>query len=238
MKSKACAYNCVIIDDEPLAIQIIEEYLEHFDNLKCIATFTDPAKAFSLLNSEEVHLIFLDINMPGISGLDLIKSFEFPPRIIFTTAYREFGADAFDVNALDYLVKPIALPRFLKAIQKFFSENNFTEIKEKETDYILLKQNKVNYRVPLKSIEVIESLDNYLRVYTVDRQFICYGKISDFQESLPENFLRIQRSFIINIDFVSSFTGTSINLSNRTFKIGRTFKKHVMEVLMNGKETK
>lgn len=231
MKTKPDQYQCVIIDDEPLAIKVIEEHLENLEEITCAGTFTNPAKAYTFLNSNKVELIFLDINMPGISGLDFIKSFAHPPNVIFTTAYRNFAVDAFELDAVDYLVKPISLGRFLKALTKFLNGYKSNEVPGQNQEHMIFRENKINYKIPLKDILAIESMDNYLKVHTVERQLTCYGKLADLEEILPITFLRIHRSYIINIHYITSYTATTIMLKEHTYNIGRNYKGKVEKVL-------
>ncbi|MDY6800083.1 MAG: response regulator, partial [Bacteroidota bacterium] len=136
-------YKCVIIDDEPIAIRVIQEHLGKFESFDCLGSFTKAIDAIALLNNESIDLLFIDINMPGISGIEFLKSLAHPPKVIFTTAYRNFAADAFDLDALDYLLKPISFERFLKAINKFLSVQQTANSKEDNVnhnkDYIILK---------------------------------------------------------------------------------------------------
>jgi len=222
-------YTCVIIDDEPIAIKVIQEHLEKFDCLVCVKTFTKALTAIELLHTEQIDLLFLDINMPGISGIEFLRTLKNPPKVIFTTAYREFAVDAFELEALDYLVKPISFERFLKAVNKFLALN--VEFKEKESteqiqkDYIILKSDKKNYKLRFDDILFIESLDNYIKVHTNEVSIVCYESLSGIEKDLPESeFIRIHRSYIINYSKVDVFTSSYIEISGRKFTIGRNYK--------------
>jgi len=225
-------YKCVIIDDEPIAIRVIQGHLEKFEGFSCIKTFTKALDALQLLSKENVDLLFLDINMPGISGIELLKSLPNPPKVIFTTAYRNFAADAFDLDALDYLVKPISFERFLKSINKFLSINTHVISEQKdessEKDYIILKSDKKNYKIPFGDILYIESLDNYIKVHTADFSIICYERLSGIEKELPaKDFIRIHRSYIINYSKVDVFTSSFVEIAGKRFTIGRNYKDEV-----------
>jgi DNA-binding LytR/AlgR family response regulator len=229
-------YKSVIIDDEPIAIRVIQDHLEHFNNIECIQGFTKAIDAIEILNKEKIDLLFLDINMPGISGIEFLKSLTNPPKVIFTTAYRNFAVDAFELDALDYLVKPISFERFLKAINKFISQTQInqeissSEIQEKE--YIILKSDKKNYKIKFNDILFIESLDNYIKVHTKDLSIICYERLSGVEEELPnKNFIRIHRSYIINLSKIDVFTSAYVEIGERKFTIGRNYKDEVLKRL-------
>ena len=224
-------YTCLIIDDEPLAIKVIQEHLENFsDQIECIGIYTKPIEAMPLLNKGDIDILFLDINMPSISGIELLKAIPNQPYVIFTTAYREFAVDAFDLNALDYLVKPISAGRFLKAMNKFLSMEQ-TQL-QKPKEFIHIKADKKNYKIPTETIRYIEGLDNYIKIKTTTNSLICYESLSGIEKELPvEIFLRIHRSFIININLIDHYTSSYIMLDDRQFTIGRNYKEHVLNKL-------
>ncbi|MCY1635505.1 LytR/AlgR family response regulator transcription factor [Marinifilum sp. D737] len=224
-------YTCLIIDDEPLAIKVIQEHLGNFsDQIECVGMYTKPIDAIPLLNKGDIDLLFLDINMPSISGIEFLKAIPNQPYVIFTTAYREFAVDAFDLNALDYLVKPISTGRFLKAINKFLSMEQTQLTKRK--DIIHIKADKKNYNIPADSILYIEGVDNYIKIKTTTNCLICYESLSRMEKELPaEIFIRIHRSFIINIDQIDHYTSSYIKLDDRKFTIGRNYKEQVLNYL-------
>ncbi len=224
-------HTCLIIDDEPLAIKVIQEHLENFsDHVKCVGTYTKPFEAMPLLNKGGIDILFLDINMPSISGIEFLKAIPNQPYVIFTTAYREFAVDAFDLNALDYLVKPISTGRFLKAMNKFLLMEQ-TQL-QKPKEFIHIKADKKNYKIPTETILYIESLDNYIKIKTTTNSLICYESLSCIEKELPaEIFLRIHRSFIININQIDHYTSSYIKLDDRQFTIGRNYKEHVLSSL-------
>ncbi len=228
-------YRCIIIDDEPIAIKVIEQHLKEIDCIECVQTFTKALHAIDALNTHKIDLLFLDINMPGISGISFLKSLSNPPKVIFTTAYRSFAVDAFELEAIDYLVKPISFERFLKAVNKFLALEPGNIELSKETrdykDYIILKSDKKNYKIRFNHILFIESLDNYIKVHTEDLSIICYESLSFIEKALPNNFLRIHRSYIVNTDKVDLFTSSSVEIRDKRFTIGRNYKNKVLKSL-------
>ncbi|NOQ26663.1 MAG: response regulator [Bacteroidales bacterium] len=229
-------YKSVIIDDEPIAIRVIQEHLEKFENIECLKGFTKAIDAIEILNKEKIDLLFLDINMPGISGIEFLKTLKNPPKVIFTTAYRNFAVDAFELDALDYLVKPISFERFLKAINKFLSQAEIIQTSEsaeiQEKDYIILKSDKKNYKIKFDEILFVESLDNYIKVHTKDLSIICYERLSGIEDELPNNnFIRIHRSYIINLSKIDVFTSAYVEIGERKFTIGRNYKDDVLKRL-------
>ncbi len=229
------SYNCIIIDDEPIAIRVIQDHLKSFDQMNCLGGFTKAMEALQFLQKERVDLIFLDINMPTISGIDLLKSLPYPPKIIFTTAYRNYAAEAFDLDAIDYLVKPISFERFLKAMQKFFAQIEQAINSSEETadqEYLVLKSDKKNHKIPLIELLYIEGLDNYIRVQTTEKTIICYEKLSAMEKKLPfPRFMRIHRSCIANLDRVDVFTSAHVEIGGKSLSIGRSYKKEVTKQL-------
>jgi len=224
-------YTCLIIDDEPLAIKVIQEHLGNFsDQIECVGMYTKPIDAIPLLNKGDIDLLFLDINMPSISGIEFLKAIPNQPYVIFTTAYREFAVDAFDLNALDYLVKPISTGRFLKAINKFLSMEQTQLTKQK--DIIHIKADKKNYNIPADSILYIEGVDNYIKIKTTTNSLICYESLTSMEKELPVGiFIRIHRSFIVNINQMDHYTSSYIKLDDRKFTIGRNYKEQVLNYL-------
>jgi len=227
-------YKCIIIDDEPIAIKVIQEHLDKFDQIVCVNGFTKAIDAIEVLNTENIDLLFLDINMPGISGIEFLKSLSNPPKVIFTTAYRNFAVDAFDLDALDYLVKPISFERFLKAINKFLSHikpKQNVENKANNKDFIILKADKKNYKIKFSEIQFIESLDNYIKVHTSEFSIICYESLSAIEKELSNDFLRIHRSYIINLTKIDVFTSSYVEIGDRKFTIGRNYKEDIAKRL-------
>ncbi len=192
--------KCLIIDDEPLAQNIIENYLKNFTDIELIAKCENALSALAWIKKQKIDLIFLDISMPFISGIDFIKTLQNPPKIILTTAHKEFAVESYELNVLDYLLKPISFERFLKAINKL--ENDSAQVIKPVIDdsesevFIYVKSEKKNVKILLKEILFIESLKDYIKIHTVNRTIVTQVPISSIEQRLPESFLRIHRSFI------------------------------------------
>ena len=198
--------NCLIIDDEPLAINVIKNYLQEIDNFNIVNTFNSAIEALNFLKNEKVDLIFLDINMPLLDGLDFIKNLDTKPLIIITTAYDEYAIKTYELEVLDYLVKPIPFPRFMKAISR--AQNTLemdksiasTKIAKRPSIFIKVDKKKMK-KIYLDEILVVESLRDYLKINTYSDKYIIHSTLSNFTALLPSNnFIRIHRSFTIAID--------------------------------------
>jgi len=221
--------KCIIIDDEPLAIKVIKNHLNEFENMELVATFNTPISALPVIESNEIDVIFLDINMPKMSGLDFLRTLTNKPHIVITTAYREYAVESFDLNVLDYLVKPIPFGRFIKAINKVYSRINLerdklTENSFKEDPYIFLKVDKKLMKIKLNDILYIESLKDYIKVNTILGDYLVHKSMTSISEELPdENFIRIHRSFTIAINKITALEGNSVEIANRRIPIGRNY---------------
>jgi DNA-binding LytR/AlgR family response regulator len=231
--------KCVIIDDEPIARDIIRDYILKINELEIIAEFNKPVEAIAFLNENKTDLLFLDINMPEINGIHFAKSLSNPPAIIFTTAYREFAANGFELQAVDYLVKPIPFDRFLKAVNHFLQLHSKSvgmisaEIREKpEDEFILLKDSKKTHKVYLSDIKYIESDGDYIRFYLQNRKLMIRGSLSFMETSLPSaRFLRIHNSYIINLKKVNAVTLYSVEIEGTELPISRSHKERVLKIL-------
>ena len=201
--------NCLIIDDEPLAINVIKNHIKEIDNLNVINTFNSAIDALSFMKSNNVDLLFLDINMPLLDGLDFIKSLDKKPMIIITTAYSEYAIKTYELEVLDYLVKPISFPRFLKAVNRAFKKFNSSLTSNlniaKRTHIFIKVDKKKMQKIYLDEILIIESLRDYLKIKTITNKYIIHSTLSSFTEKLPSNnFIRIHRSFTIAIDKIEA----------------------------------
>ena len=221
--------KCIIIDDEALAIKVIKNHLKEFQNMELLATFNTPIEALPTIENNDVAVIFLDINMPKMSGLEFLKTLTSMPLIVITTAYREYAVESFDLNVLDYLVKPIPFERFLKAINKINSRINLEKDRQndmafKEEPFIFLKVDKKMMKIKLNEILYIESLKDYIKVFTVLGDYLVHKSMTSISEELPrENFIRIHRSFTIAINKITSVEGNLIEIANRRIPIGRHY---------------
>ena len=236
--------RCLIVDDEPLALDVLETFVERLDNLELVCRCNNAVEAYNCLQTERIDLIFLDIQMPKLTGIDFLKSIPNPPKVIFTTAYRDYALDSYELNAVDYLLKPIAFDRFLKAVAKvtpaeprgIANTPAAATFQPEQPDYkesfIYLKADKKMVKVMLADILYIESLKDYIRVKTDTKEIISYQKISFLEEKLPtDKFLRIHRSFIISLDKVQAFSATAVDVGKTEIPIGRLYKNEVLQVL-------
>lgn len=217
-----------IIDDEPIAHRIIEGYCENLPYLEKKGNCYDAFEAMQLLNKISVDLIFLDINMPKISGFDLLKTMMNPPRVIVTSAHQEFALEGYELNISDYLLKPFSLERFMKAINKAINSKKSIEpipLKELAKFSFFLKGDKKMHQVHADEILYIEAFRNYSKVYFENEMIVSHEKISSFEELLPvENFLRIHKSFIIATDKIKLIEGNRISIGEHRVPIGQTYK--------------
>lgn len=235
--------RCIIVDDEPLAIEAIQMHIEKFDSLKLVETCQDAFQAFEVLKSTNIDLMFLDIEMPEITGLDFIKSLKNPPKVILTTAYREYAIDAFDLNVIDYLLKPISFDRFMQAINKFYEQSSSdmlvpkvnNQLQEKDTNYIFVRSDKKNVKISYDEILYIESIKDYVKIVCKSRTVISKLLISEMEERLTaSSFLRIHRSYIIFIPNIEAFSQTHIDMPGKELPIGRNYKHEVLNTLQQG----
>lgn len=234
--------KCIIVDDEPLAIEVIESHLEKLDDVDIVAKCNNALSAFEILQKQHIDLVFLDIQMPKLTGIDFLKTLRNPPKVIFTTAYREFALESYDLNAVDYLLKPISFDRLLKAIGKVYEQQpaSIPSLKVPTTTaeddaYIYVKADKKMVKIILNAVLYIESLKDYVRIKTLDKTIITHQKISYLEEKLPENeFLRVHRSYLVAISKVDSFTTSTIEIGDFEVPIGRNYKNQVVQILGDG----
>lgn len=230
--------QCLIVDDERVAREILEDFLIKIETVDVVASCSSALEAFKVINTNKVDLIFLDINMPEISGLSFAKSINKNTKIIFTTAYREYALEGFDLRAVDYLLKPISFERLLQAINKFTDENiqttseKSTEIIEEKSDYIFVRSDRKMVKINFSKIRYIESLSDYIKIYLVNKTVVTRETISNIEAKLPGNeFIRVHRSFIISLSKVESFTNETIEIGENEIPISRSYKKEVLNRL-------
>ncbi|CAM1339361.1 LytR/AlgR family response regulator transcription factor [Tenacibaculum aestuarii] len=227
--------TCVIVDDEPIAREILETFIEKTPNLELIASCKNALEALQITQTDVIDLFFLDINMPEINGLSLAKIINKKSNIIFTTAYREYAVDGFDLQATDYLLKPISFDRFLQAVQKISESNsriNTPTENEISKDYMFVRADRKMVKINFCDILYIESLGDYVKVFTQDNITITRETISSFDEKLPkEQFLRVHRSFIIALNKIDSYTNEYIEIQKKAISISRSYKDTVLQKL-------
>jgi two-component system LytT family response regulator len=236
--SKTC--NCIIVDDEPMAREILENHLQKIEAINVVATCKNAIEAFNEINSTKIDLIFLDINMPEISGLSFAKSINKNIKVIFTTAYREYAIDGFNLQAVDYLLKPISFERLFQAVNKYLGENkvvevtNIPKITPEKNDFIFVRADRKMVKINFSEITFIESLSDYVKIHLNDKTIVTRETISNIEAKLPKsNFLRIHRSYIIAIAKMDSFTNEFIEVGKKAIPISRSYKKDVLLRLEN-----
>ncbi len=230
--------KCLIIDDEPLAIKVVKNYLQQMEGVELINTFSNAIDALNFLKNNTVDVIFLDINMPILDGLGFIKSIEDPPLLIITTAYNDFAIEAYELDVLDYLVKPIEFPRFLKALNKVHKRlgtNKLAQDKNNERTYLFIKIDKKKMKkIFLDEILVIECLKDYLKINTLSGKYLIHSTLSDFTNLLPpKDFIRIHRSYTIAIDKIDAVEGNSVEIEGLRYVIGRSYTEEVKGRILN-----
>jgi DNA-binding LytR/AlgR family response regulator len=226
-------FKCLIVDDEPLAIDVLENYLQRFENTET-RRCENALDAFRFLKEEKFDLIFLDIEMPLLSGLDFLGTLKDPPPVIITTAYRDYAVEGFEYEALDYLVKPISFPRFVKAFERALKINkggdHQNDNQREDNEYLFLKVDRKFVKILISEILYIESLKDYVRVTTKSSSFISYQSLTSITEKLAsDKFIRIHRSFTISIDKVNSIEGNCIEIDGKLLPISREHRQEVLK---------
>lgn len=229
--------NVIIVDDEPLAQEVIETYVSKFPALNLIAKCNNAVEAFDVLNNNDIDLMFLDIQMPQISGIDFLKTLPNPPQVIFTTAYSEYAMDGYELNVVDYLLKPISLDRFAKAVNKAVAKEQ--QIQENEpsisantetADYIFVKADKKLIKIRFDQINYIEGLKDYVILHTPNGRVVTLQTMKSLEIKLPSDiFMRVHRSFIVNLGNISIIEGNTVQIEKKIIPIGKNYK----EVLLN-----
>lgn len=223
----------IIIDDEPIAHRIIERYCKNLPHLSKVGNCFNAFEAMELLSTTHADLLFLDINMPTISGFEFLKTLVNPPKIIVTTAYKEFAIEGYELNISDYLLKPFSFERFVKAINKTKStmaQPNFSQPNHasQNSTSIFVKGDKTQHQVHLDTILYIQAYGNYTKIHTENNLIVSHQKISDFTNSLPrELFLRVHKSYMVSIKKIDQIVGNRIIISNHKIPIGQTYKVQI-----------
>jgi len=223
--------KCIIIEDEPLAQNVLKKYIGDHPSLELIAVFGDALEAQAILNQQNVHLIFLDINLPKLSGINFIKTLVQSPLIIFTTAYPEFAVEGFELNAIDYLLKPFSFERFLKAVNKAIEKLNASNQTNEanKASYIFLKADKKIHKIDLGSIHYIEAVGDYMKVITDSGPLIVNETMKKLQEELPAgSFIRVHKSFIISRNRIKFIEGNYVQVELKSIPIGATYHNEVL----------
>ncbi|MCA0932750.1 LytTR family DNA-binding domain-containing protein [Lutimonas saemankumensis] len=232
--------KCIIVDDEPMAREILENHLNRIDSIEILGLCKNAVEAFNLLNSHAVDLIFLDINMPEISGLSFARSINKDIKVIFTTAYREYAVDGFDLKAVDYLLKPISFDRLIQSIEKYkneslvFKEESSPDQSFEKSDFFFVRSNRKMIKIKFSDLQYIESLSDYVKLFVNGKAIITRETISSIEAKLPaKDFLRVHRSFIVSLNKIDSFTQEFVEIENKAIPISRSYKNDVKQRLDN-----
>jgi len=227
--------NCIAIDDEPLALDLLVDYIGKIPFLKLEKTFTNPIEGLGYLQENKVDLVFLDVELPFISGIEFVKCLQHKPMVIFTTAYEKYALAGFDLEVTDYLVKPIMFERFLRAVNKAYSQNKLIKkgeervapvsIKESYSEYIMVKTGYSTIKVNLNDIHYIEGLKDYIKILTADKTILTLNSLKKIQEVLPESkFVRVHRSFIVALSKIDSIQRNRIVIGKTFVPVGENYR--------------
>ena len=221
-----------IVDDEPIAHRIIEGFAEKIDTLQKVSNCYDAFEAISLMQANKVDLLFLDINMPKLTGFEFLSTLEHPPKVIITSAHKEFALEGYEFDVVDYLLKPFSLERFIRAVNKvLFIGQPKTEIGSfEDTSYIFIKAEKKQHRILLDDILYIEASRNYSNIFLKAHTIRTLKKISEFEELLPNTFIRVHNSFIVAKNKVQVIDGNRIHIDSHTIPIGQTYRSIIAKI--------
>ncbi|HEV2478965.1 MAG TPA: LytTR family DNA-binding domain-containing protein [Puia sp.] len=235
--------KCLLVDDEPLAIALLKQHIAQVDLLEVVGECPNAVKALEELHVKDVDLLFLDIRMPSVSGLELLKMLRHPPKVIITTAYREYALDGYDLDLVDYLLKPITFDRFLKAIQRLLRQIDAPAARPNPPDApiqspspppLSIKSGYRNLRLPADTILYMESFKDYVKIHTATGPITTKYKISEMEANLESShFLRIHRSFIVNLRHISAYTSSHVEIGTTELPIGESYKEYVLKAIRN-----
>jgi len=232
--------KCLIVDDEPLARDLIRNYIEKLDGFQIVGECADAMKALKALRDHPVDLMFMDIQMPQITGIEFLKTLKKPPKVIITTAYRQYAIEGFDLDVVDFLLKPITFERFLKAVNKYY-QVNVNEQQQlsvvngnaySDEPFIYVKENKRVLKIHLHEILYMEGLSEYVQIYTEDKKIVTKNSMTNMQSKLPDSeFMRIHKSYIVSMSKIQAFTTSTVEVPGKKLPIGRSYKNAVLEAL-------
>lgn len=234
--------KCIAIDDEPRALEIIETFVNKIEFLDLEATFRNPLEAIEFLTKNKIDLIFLDINMPDINGTAFVKTLENKPMVIFTTAYSQYAVESYELNAIDYLLKPFEFDRFLKSVLKAREQFSLKQAGKDEqpvytspgSEYVQIKSGTETHQVKASDITYIEGLGNYTKIHLKDKKIVTYIGLKDVLAILPANlFVRIHKSYIVGVHHIKSYESYQVKLEHDTLPIGKNYRKDFMEFMKN-----
>lgn len=233
------AIRCFVLDDEPLASDLMKDYIERLPDLELLGVSNSPSQALGLLQQTPVDILFLDIQMPKLSGFDVLRPLSYRPKVIFTTAYREFALDCYEFDVVDFLLKPVSFERFLQAVGKVYrfmpALTTLTEVSDpgkSSKEYQYFKVDKEMVKLNLEDILWFESIRDYVKIHTTSGVLVSYLRISYLEEKLPtDRFVRIHKSFLISLEHIQAISSTYIRINNKELPIGRSYKARLDEIL-------
>lgn len=230
--------NCLIVDDEPLSLDVLEKYIQDIPELQLAGRCLDAFAALKMLKETKVDLLFLDINMPKLSGINMVKTMDQLPEVVFTTAYPEYAVEGFELEVLDYLVKPISFERFVKTINK--AQKKFEGNSSKggnPQDFMMVKSNKKLYKVPLQEIIYIQSMGDFVKIFTQEKAYISSDTLKNIAAQLPDQqFIRIHKSYVISLMAFKYIEGNQVKIGDDYLPIGLTYKDSLLKALDINKE--
>lgn len=227
--------QCIIADDEPIARQILKNYIDTIPSLELTASCKNAFEVMEVLQEQKIDILFLDINMPKLSGISLLKALRHSPSVIITTAYPEYAVEGFELSVTDYLLKPFSLERFIQAVSKVRQKDVVQKEvvaadREEVATFLFVKSDKKIIKINLSEIQYVEAYGNYIKIHT-DRMILTPQTLSDFLEKLPNHFIRIHKSFVINFDQLKLIDGNQLVLQNLTkLPIGKSYKREVINL--------
>jgi two-component system, LytTR family, response regulator len=220
----------IAIDDSPLALDLIEDYVGRMNGIELAQRCTSALEAIPLIKKGGIDLLFLDIEMPDISGIQLVRSLDIKPKIIFTTAYSNYALEGFNVNATDYLLKPFSFDRFKKAVEKVQHQLELEHIAIKENEHLFIRSGYETLRVTVRDIRYIEALKDYIQIHTGDKKIVALMSMKEISALLPKDqFIRVHRSFIISQNHLSGYTSKKIMIGNKEIPLGESYKETFLD---------
>jgi DNA-binding LytR/AlgR family response regulator len=232
--------KCLLVDDEPIAVEIIRNHIQKLDNVEIVGICSNAIDAFEFLRKNSVDLLFLDIQMPGISGMDFLRTLKNPPHVIIVSAYREYALEGFELDVLDYLLKPVSFERFLKAMDKYYNQTEPSVKIKPDSDsvdqspYIWVRADRKNLKILTDDIRYIEGLKDYVKIYLEGKLVISKVSMKEMEERLPSGqFLRIHRSYLVAVSKIQAYTNEHVEIDRNILPIGTSYRAAVMKSISN-----
>lgn len=229
--------RCLAVDDEPLALDVIESHIAQFPDLELVGRCENAIQAAEILKNQQVDLLFLDIQMPEITGISFVRSLENPPMVIFTTAYSEYAVEGFELEAVDYLLKPIAVDRFKKAVEKareLYTLKHSGEVEQPtmEEEHIFVKANQKLVKIVYDDILYVEAFADYVKIFTPEKRIVTLQTMKNMEKKLPEDkFCRVHRSYIVGLKHVEAFSTSHVEVAGEKIPIGKNYKDTFVELM-------